>query len=633
MSNFAPNLSRGPCLYCEGMAESGPEELLRCELCRNTVHVCCVKSGIPVGRLLGDNFFLFTCSDCQPGGQDSTVRAQLNTPQLLLLVLYNLHMTQANTARSGFFHWKVHIYQFINQHWKEIFGPESHKKKKKTLQASLSGQLSHYGQYFVSGYETLHDGGWYKLSMVLPPAQLIQMYTAEKSRGLTAKQIKEDISEITVKEEPFPESSSQDDSSQGSWFMEKDILRPHNLPPLSLFDSEEETEESCPEIVSVKKEGEYKSFQEDTDMEFIDIGAEEVHVSGSQESEPTFTKTSLFTKNPVLESKEEDSNSDVKWTRGENIRPLSGYEEKKLVRELKRLQEAGPLPAKLHRLLRKLIVRKSKHEHGVPQFDLDAETRFYKAHGRLQTRPERLKSRIPQEPDDSVRVLDRFQISAKEDCSLEEKNVSFLTKLIGSGDEPPSLIHSPYTLRDLKPYIMRDYESEPLKLRLLQEIIKYPNRNDENWSPPPRYPVDYCYVTPKHIPAMNQMARHFFWPGIDLSEVLQYPDHTCVVLYRQLVIGFGILVPDTNFNTAYLSFLLVHPEWQRAGIATFVLYHLIQTCMGKDITLHVSAANPALILYQKFGFKVEEFLLDFYDKYLPEDSNDCKHAMFLRLSR
>jgi cysteine-rich protein 2-binding protein len=55
--------------------------------------------------------------------------------------------------------------------------------------------------------------------------------------------------------------------------------------------------------------------------------------------------------------------------------------------------------------------------------------------------------------------------------------------------------------------------------------------------------------------------------------------------------------------------------------------------MGKDVTLHVSATNPALILYQKFGFKVEEFVQDFYEKYLPEDSTDCRHALFMRLSR
>lgn len=55
--------------------------------------------------------------------------------------------------------------------------------------------------------------------------------------------------------------------------------------------------------------------------------------------------------------------------------------------------------------------------------------------------------------------------------------------------------------------------------------------------------------------------------------------------------------------------------------------------MGKDVTLHVSASNPAMLLYQKFGFKTEEYILDFYDKYYPVDSNECRHAFFLRLRR
>lgn len=55
--------------------------------------------------------------------------------------------------------------------------------------------------------------------------------------------------------------------------------------------------------------------------------------------------------------------------------------------------------------------------------------------------------------------------------------------------------------------------------------------------------------------------------------------------------------------------------------------------MGKDVTLHVSASNAAMLLYQKFGFKAEEYILDFYDKYYPVDSAECRHAFFLRLRR
>ena len=60
-------------------------------------------------------------------------------------------------------------------------------------------------------------------------------------------------------------------------------------------------------------------------------------------------------------------------------------------------------------------------------------------------------------------------------------------------------------------------------------------------------------------------------------------------------------------------------------------------CAGFELVgsfqLHVSANNHAVMLYQNFGFKVEERILNFYDKYLPAHSTDCKHALFMRLTR
>lgn len=73
-----------------------------------------------------------------------------------------------------------------------------------------------------------------------------------------------------------------------------------------------------------------------------------------------------------------------------------------------------------------------------------------------------------------------------------------------------------------------------------------------------------------------QMLFLSFSIGIDLSECLQYPDFSVVVLYKKVIIAFGFMVPDVKYNEAYISFLLVHPEWRRAGIATFMIYHLIQ---------------------------------------------------------
>lgn len=37
------------------------------------------------------------------------------------------------------------------------------------------------------------------------------------------------------------------------------------------------------------------------------------------------------------------------------------------------------------------------------------------------------------------------------------------------------------------------------------------------------------------------------------------------------------------------------------------------------------------VLYNKFGFKAEEFIVGFYEDYLPKDSKSCKNAFRLRL--
>ncbi|ORZ37844.1 hypothetical protein BCR44DRAFT_1497850 [Catenaria anguillulae PL171] len=84
------------------------------------------------------------------------------------------------------------------------------------------------------------------------------------------------------------------------------------------------------------------------------------------------------------------------------------------------------------------------------------------------------------------------------------------------------------------------------------------------------------------------------------GEYLSYPEVTVVATYGQLVIGCALATPD-----GYLA----------------------------DVTLHVSANNPAMIMYQKMGFKPEEFIVGFYDKYYPEEGEQSKHALFVRLRK
>ncbi|EGG23377.1 hypothetical protein DFA_05509 [Cavenderia fasciculata] len=193
---------------------------------------------------------------------------------------------------------------------------------------------------------------------------------------------------------------------------------------------------------------------------------------------------------------------------------------------------------------------------------------------------------------------------------------------------------SPHTTRELRAFIRRDFETAPPKLQVIRELHQFFAVNDMNTdSRDPLdhdvFPIDYKYLTPDLVDRTQTFLCENFWKGIELNDVLEYPDFTVCALYKSMVIGCGIMNPD-----GYIMFLSVHPEWQGTGIASFMLYHLTQTMIGKDITLHVSTSNQsALLLYQKFGFKIEEHISGFYDKYYSDDSDRSKNAFLLRLRR
>ena len=69
-----------------------------------------------------------------------------------------------------------------------------------------------------------------------------------------------------------------------------------------------------------------------------------------------------------------------------------------------------------------------------------------------------------------------------------------------------------------------------------------------------------------------------------------------------MVIGFGFLVPDVSFNEAYISFLWVHPDWQRSGVGTFMLYHLIQVRGGEIACVVSQCSLQGNFALRKFRF-------------------------------
>jgi len=54
-------------------------------------------------------------------------------------------------------------------------------------------------------------------------------------------------------------------------------------------------------------------------------------------------------------------------------------------------------------------------------------------------------------------------------------------------------------------------------------LVCLPTRHDASWKPELPAPIDYCYVRPHHIPAVNALCREYFWPGID-SQYQQFVD-------------------------------------------------------------------------------------------------------------
>ncbi|KAI9101179.1 hypothetical protein DFS34DRAFT_613420 [Phlyctochytrium arcticum] len=314
---------------------------------------------------------------------------------------------------------------------------------------------------------------------------------------------------------------------------------------------------------------------------------------------------------------------------------------------LQKLNSYSTLPPTAARLRNKIHLRRLKRSVGLPIFDLDGTV----SRSLRESRPAPTPippSRIPQVhmPDGSVRplkiagldtrrALERFK--AVKDITETPYARSFKSRLYGDPFTRFSLTPStprvsPYTGIVLKPYIWRNYKCAPPRKQLLETIASRGRQADAAYTPAAAeeksWPIDYVYLDKMQLGDVNDLLCRTFWPGIDASENLFHPDFTIVALYKRVVVGCAFMTPE-----GYISYIAVKAGWGGAGIGRFMLFHLMQVAAGKDITLHVSANNRAMILYQRFGFKPEQFIVGFYEKYLPAESKECKNAFFIRLRR
>ncbi|KAH8419397.1 hypothetical protein KR222_010370 [Zaprionus bogoriensis] len=463
----------------------------------------------------------------------------------------------------------------------------------------------------------------------LPPVESEAIVPNEETLAVEpAKQVEEE------QEEQLPSSSSE--SEEEPMETEQPVEENGDFQPrivqVTNYQAQERTTSQVREQPQLTKED-----REDVEAELLEnntISLERCKPSGfvrqPRRNWPWLQETSDQEHTQQLEAQEETPAQQEQQL----LSLMSVYEEQQLHQQLHKLftlqkQHHIEIPAYVRRFYRKLCVRKWKRDHNRPIFNLD-EHIDPTARARLQ------------QGKQQVQILDRYQLL---ELGNPDVRSSFYARIMGSTEH--ELFQSPYTQRVLHPFIYRSQSIVPPWLRLMCEL-----KHRVNKAHPSRSTIDFCYVRPQHIPAVNALLQSVFWPGIDgeyavqltlvnsanlsifvVSDCLSYPDYSVVALYKKLVVGCGFLVPDVGYNEAYISFMAVRPNWQRSGIASFMLYHLIQTCMSKDITLHVSANNSAVMLYQKFGFKIEEVIVDFYDKYLPLDSKQSRNAFFLRLLR
>jgi len=197
---------------------------------------------------------------------------------------------------------------------------------------------------------------------------------------------------------------------------------------------------------------------------------------------------------------------------------------------------------------------------------------------------------------------------------------SFLSRLHGfRGFVPPGLVAVDWETRTSWMDVMADIREHYL--------FSHPERE------PPMEdmaPITYSTLHAYQLPQIHDLLERSFWNGINVSDSLDYSPEkaTMVAMYKKIVVGVAIL---SSPRETYITYLAVKAGWDKAQIGRTMLYHLISLNPHKDITLHVSVNNSAMLLYNQFGFKAERFVAGFYSSYLDQQSRASKNAFMLRL--
>ncbi|TPX35699.1 hypothetical protein SmJEL517_g01863 [Synchytrium microbalum] len=599
--------------------------MIRCQLCRQLFHEECTNVS-PVPFLHGDVFFTFTCSVCGAGQQTYT-RLPMSWASTIHLVLF--HLGQEH-PESEDFRWKEDICRMIDELWTTLW-PD--KPRPATWPNTVASALSTHKKLFKSGFEQHEQQGWWGLVHHVPPK--LSRKPEESTLPVVVFFSPDDDSFISYNGIPsaevhvtLPSSSGRPKRERETPTRLKDGVSTPTIAPGKK--RKRAVNEDIDNMKSIKPEMKIVKIEEASRAGSSEISEAMPALSPSVEGERTggtSSKKTQFTE-PIIRkgilpsvvvNKPQPSKPELELAKAEVARACAESETQRMDDEFLSVKEESELLSQLsgksvaeNRMRRKLLLRQFNRARRLPIFDLDASV--------LSTIPSVTRLPITRNHQNYSKAQIHHPPYA-ETFAATLHGVPFLSHCLTN----PESRSSPYTGRVLRPFIWRDYNSQPPALLLLEEIRHlYKTNSDEEEV----ISIDYSHFQFFHLDQVNDLLWRVFWPGIDVAEHLMYPDYSIVVMYRRLVVGCAFMTPE-----GYITYIAVRPGWGGQGLARFMLYYLIQILPSRDITLHVSANNPAMILYQQFGFKPEEFVVNFFDKYLPPESRDCKNAFLVRLRR
>ncbi|KIK97351.1 hypothetical protein PAXRUDRAFT_232092 [Paxillus rubicundulus Ve08.2h10] len=290
---------------------------------------------------------------------------------------------------------------------------------------------------------------------------------------------------------------------------------------------------------------------------------------------------------------------------GELIRPLSRYETTAILNVVKQSKSSVPsLPDYI--ISRKLQLRRERRKAGIR--DSPAVAISGTSLATLDIPP---PSSLPPTVLDSLKAIQ----------TTRHEN-SFAARICG------------HKLQKTPGLISVDWETRSPWMNLMDDIHAHYSYSHAEREQTSRLhtPITYVSLQPSHLRQVHELLARVFWDGIDVNDSLQYSPERCTVIamYGQLVVGAAFL---SSPQETYITYMAVRVGWDNTQIATTMLYHLISLNPHRDITLHVSANNPAMLLYNRFGFKAEEFIAGFYEDYLDSNSRASMNAFRLRLRR